>query len=357
MASISKHNSPDNFPGNSLGNLPDKILIVCFGAIGDVTRALPILDRIKKTSPKTKIHWAIEPRSRSIIENHPDIDVIHEFYRPGGLLVFIRFLRELRRQKFELVLDLQRHFKSGVATLSTGAKRRIAFNKKNSREFNWLFSNENIAPLEHFSSKVYHYQEFGNYLKLEKRQKLNFNLESSKTSVDKVSELLKGETKQKLVALILGSTWPSRFWFVENYVELINKLDQKHGIKSVLIGGKSEQDFASKIQSQTDASINLVNKTSLEDLIPVFKSVSLALGSDSGPMHIATACEVPVISLWGATSPKRSAPYGSEDYIMQSKIGCSPCYKSKCPGLNRLCMREHTVEKVLSLYEKMLSNL
>ena len=103
--------------------LPDKILIVCFGAIGDVTRALPLLDRIKKTSPKTKIHWAIEPRSRSIIEHHPSIDKIHEFYRPGGFLVFIRFLRALKRENFELVLDLQRHFKSGVTTYATGAKR------------------------------------------------------------------------------------------------------------------------------------------------------------------------------------------------------------------------------------------
>ena len=133
------------------------------------------------------------------------------------------------------------------------------------------------------------------------------------------------------------------------------------GMKAVLIGGSSEEEFAKKIElklrnnidsnSSGNNIINLVKKTTLEDLIPVFKSVSLAIGSDSGPMHIAAACDIPVISLWGATSSKRSAPYGSEQYVLDASIGCSPCYKSDCPGLNRLCMREHTVEKILNLYE------
>lgn len=336
--------------------LPDKILIVCFGAIGDVTRALPILDRIKKTSPETKIHWAIEPRSKSVIKNHPSIDKIHEFNRPGGFLAFISFLKELRKENFEFVIDLQRHFKSGVTSFATGAKRRIAFNKKNSREFNWIFATDTIAPLEHFSSKVYHYQEFGNYLGLEKTEELNFNLKASEKSIKKIKDLLESQSKENLVALILGSTWPSRFWFVESYVRLIEELNKK-GVRSVLIGAKSELEFANKISKQSKDIINLVDKTSLEDLIPLFKSVSLAIGSDSGPMHIAAAAGIPVISLWGSTSPKRSAPYGSEDYVMQAEVGCSPCYKSKCPGLNRLCMREHSVEKVLNLYEKIPSNL
>ena len=131
-------------------------------------------------------------------------------------------------------------------------------------------------------------------------------------------------------------------------------------MKAVLIGGSSEEEFAKEIELGLGSNarngienncINLVKKTTLQDLIPVFKSVSLAIGSDSGPMHIAAACDIPVISLWGATSSKRSAPYGSEQYVLNANIGCSPCYKSDCPGLNRLCMREHTVEKILNLYE------
>lgn len=341
-------------------NLPDKILIVCFGAIGDVTRALPLLARIKKASPNTKIHWAIEPRSRSIIENHPHIDQIHEFFRPGGFLVFVRFLRQLRRERFSLVLDLQRHFKSGVTSFATGATRRVAFNKKNSREFNWIFANEWIKPQEHFTSKVFHYQAFGDHLSLTPESSLDFGFLATAQSREKVTKLISENTthqRQKLVALILGSTWASRFWLEEHYVRLINELESRWGVTSVLIGGGArEAEFAQKICNNLDSEkvINLVNKTSLADLIAVFQSVGCAIGSDSGPMHIAAATGIPVISLWGSTSPKRSSPYGSEDLVISSVIGCSPCYQANCPGLNTLCMRDITPEAVLALYAKLL---
>ena len=343
-------------------SLPDKILIVCFGAVGDITRALPLVARIKKASPQTKIHWAVEPRSRSIIENHPNIDCIHEFFRPGGLLVFIRFLRELRREKFNLVLDLQRHFKSGLTTFATGSSRRIAFNRKNSREFNWVFANEWISVQEHLTSKVFHYQAFGDKLDLPKENKLDFGFCATDNSKEKVTKLIMQngpKESSKLVGLILGSTWPSRFWIDDYYVRLIKELSSRWGVTAILIGGGvREEIFAKGICDKVnqDSVINLVNKTTLADLISVFQSVGCAIGSDSGPMHIAAGAGTPVISLWGSTSPKRSSPYGSEDLVISSVIGCSPCYKANCLGLNTLCMRDITPDAVLALYAKLLDN-
>ena len=72
-------------------------------------------------------------------------------------------------------------------------------------------------------------------------------------------------------------------------------------------------------------------------------------------MHIAAAVGKPVISLWGSTSPLRSAPHGSEDLVLQSDLSCSPCYKSKCPGLGGLCMKLITPEVVLKKVSKILS--
>lgn len=337
--------------------LPEKILIVCFGAIGDVVRALPLAARIKNFSPQTKIHWAIEPRSKSIIENHPHIDKVHEFFRPGGILVYIRFLRELRRENFELVLDLQRHFKSGLTSFATGARSRIAFNKKNSRELNWLFANQWIEPQKHFSIKVDHYQGFGDKLNLPKMKVLDFGMVATEKSKSKVSELISGHSqKSKMVALILGSTWPSRFWIKDYYVDLIRQMSLKWGVVSVLVGGPTEEKFAKEIidNSKSEDVINLVSKTSLSDLIAVFQSVSCCIGSDSGPMHIAAASGVPVISLWGSTSHLRSAPYKNEDLVITSNIGCAPCYQANCPGLNTLCMQDISVDRVLAIYSKLL---
>jgi len=110
----------------------------------------------------------------------------------------------------------------------------------------------------------------------------------------------------------------------------------------LLVGSAREREFSQSIAADLTELpfVNLVEQTSLHELVAVFSSVSVAVGSDSGPMHIAAAVGVPVVSLWGSTSPRRSAPYGSQDYVLASAIGCAPCYKRICPGLGTLCMEQ-----------------
>ena len=102
-----------------------------------------------------------------------------------------------------------------------------------------------------------------------------------------------------------------------------------------------------------EAVINLTGKTSLNDLPGLFKEMDFAVGSDSGPMHIAAASDLPVISLWGATSPKRSAPWGSEHLVIASNLACSPCYKKDCPGLGTACMKGLRPERVLKAVDNL----
>ena len=325
---------------------PKKILIVLFGAIGDVTRALPLATRIKSSWPDAKLCWAVEPISRGLVEHHPAIDRVLVFDRPRGLPAYRKLITEIRQEKFDLVLDLQRHLKSGVTSFLSGAPRRIGFSRKNSREGNWLFQTERVAAEEHLSAKITQFQKFGDALNLPSTEPLEFGLLPVPEQLEKIETCIREcsqetiTTRDKRVALILGSTWQSRFWFVDHYVSLIEELQKRWGLACLLIGSDREKKFANEIIARVPAKsiIDLVGKTSISDLPAVFSSVRLAVGSDSGPMHIAAAVGTPVISLWGSTSPKRSAPYGSEHLILQSPIGCSPCYRRVCPGLGTLCM-------------------
>ncbi|MGH7898548.1 MAG: glycosyltransferase family 9 protein, partial [Candidatus Binatia bacterium] len=79
----------------------------------------------------------------------------------------------------------------------------------------------------------------------------------------------------------------------------------------------------------------------------------VAFGPDSGPMHIAAAMGTPVVSLWGSTSPLRSAPFGSEDLAIVGQVACQSCYLRRCP-VGRLCMREISVAQVLKRIETAL---
>lgn len=353
--------------GRESSGRPRSLLIVLLGAIGDVTRALPLAVRIKEHWPDITLGWAVEPASAGLLRGHPAVDRIHLFERPRGFTAFRAFLKELRNARYECTLDLQRHFKSGITSFASGAPRRIAFNPRNSRELNLFFNNEFIPPVEHLSAKIHHYQLFGDKLGLPARE-LSFGLHPSddeRAAVTRiVAESYGGSDappgRERRVGLIIGASWPSRLWNEERYAETITRIAAKYGLVSIMIGGPGERQSADRIASLLDPAvrreslIDLVGKTSLRELAALFGEVRFAIGSDSGPMHIAAAMGTRLITLWGASSPLRSGPYGSGDLTLQSAIGCSPCYRKLCPGLNRLCMDSIPPAAVLARVEQVL---
>ena len=344
---------------------PKEILIVLFGAIGDVTRALPTVSRLKQAWPECRISWAIEPKSLSVLESTSLVDEILLFDRPRGFPAYIRFIRELRSHSFDLTIDFQRHFKSGVTSWLSRAPRRIGFHQKNAKEFNWLFNSETIPRVDNFSSKFEHYQFFADALGIARPERADFSIATQDAVQQRLRRLLEDSLSDERLAreragylgLILGSSWESRFWEPEYYQQVARQLWEERRLLPVLLGSAGERAIAEQIQSGLGAvpHVSLIERTSLSDLFQLFPLFEVALGPDSGPMHIAAAAGCPVVSLWGATSPLRSAPIGNEHLVVQSPIGCSPCYRRECPGLDRLCMKQLTPKTVRVFVEKALS--
>src|SRR5262245_22075254 len=127
-------------------NPPRRVLIVLLGAIGDVVRALPLLGRIRRGWPAAHIAWAVEPKASPSVERHPWLDEVIRYVRRLAPCSFAPFLRAWRAHQFYLLLDLQRHLKSGITSLVSGAGDRIGFAAANTKELNHLFSPRHIVP-------------------------------------------------------------------------------------------------------------------------------------------------------------------------------------------------------------------
>lgn len=251
------------------------------------------------------------------------------------------------------MLDLQRHFKSGLVSWWSRAPVRVGFHRTNTKEGNWLFNTHTIEAIPDFSLKLGQYLKFAEALGLPDNG-VSFDLRLRPEEEQKVETLLAG-TPRPFAAFFLGSRWPSRFWFPQATAEVARVLQQEYGMGVVLVGGPSEVAFAQQVSEAMGTAVaNLSGKTSLRDLIGIFHRARLAMGPDSGPMHIAAAMGIPVISLWGATSPIRSAPWNSEALVIQGEAACSPCYVRRCP-IERACMRRITPEHVLSVARQILS--
>ncbi len=327
---------------------PRRVLIVLLGAIGDVVRALPLAQRLRAAWPGAHISWAVEPAAAPIVEGHAALDQVIRFERRDGVGAFATFLRALRADGPELALDLQRHLKSGFATWWSAAPVRIAFHRQNSREGNWLFSNHHIEPVERLSPKVLQFQRFADYLRVP-AVPISFGLTTTAAEQERVAVLLDG-VGAPFVALLVGSTWQSRYWLPEPTAALCRALLAR-GLKVVLIGAAADRPFTDALLAEhPGAVVDFVGRTTLRDVIGLLECATIAVGPDSGPMHIAAAVGTPVVSLWGATSAARSAPWGSEHLVVQGEAPCVPCYRADCP-IGQLCMRSITPEAVLRQVE------
>lgn len=333
-----------------------KILIVLNGAIGDVLRGFSLLKPLKTHFPDCHITWTVEPRSLDMVNLHPLIDKVIVFDRKNGIPAFIKFLKEVRAAgKYDLVLDLQRHFKSGLTSFFSGCNRRIGFHKKNAKEFNWIFNTEQIEYVSEELSKVTHYQYFLKKIGITTNHKIDFgleNLEKPSTFDQKFGQLLAFE----YVGVVLGSTWETKDWLEQGYLDLIIKFLAETKLNLVLLGDRSKQKMAQNIAHKLNSPrvIDLCAQTSLLELFYIIADSKFCLGPDSGPGHMAAALNIPYVSIYGPTDPRRVAPYGSEQYSVVSNLACSPCWRRKCPGLDKLCMRLINADAVWQRLDKLI---
>jgi lipopolysaccharide heptosyltransferase II len=329
----------------------ERILIVLLGAIGDVVRALPLANRLRAGYPRAYIAWAVEPRAAPLLDQHPALDACIVFERAGGALTFWRFLRRVRAAHFDLTLDLQRHAKSGLVSLASAAPVRIGFHRRNSKELNWLGNTHTIERVPPRGWKLEEYLRFATLLQLPEGP-LTFGITLVAAEEERVTALL-AAVERPFVAFFLGSTWESRLWFPEGFAAVASALDAL-GLDTVLLGGSDTQALAAATSALVPRLVHdLSARTTLRQTYGVLARARVAVGPDSGPMHLAAAAGTPVVSLWGATTPARSAPCGSEDLVLVGRVACAPCYLRQCP-IGGECMRAITPARVLAQIARVL---
>jgi ADP-heptose:LPS heptosyltransferase len=323
------------------------ILIVLMGSLGDVARGLCVVSPIKGRFSQSKVAWLVEPKCKDLVSLHPQIDEVLLFDRPKGLLAVPELYKELRKERFDVVLDLQRHFKSGLFSFLSGGRRRIGFHPRDAKELNWVFNSEKIPCYGDSLPKHRHYLKFLNHLGVETPRLLDFGL----SGVD-LGLYLPGVVaalKRPFVVFVMGSAWPSKDWTSEGFFHLTEAVLRSGKTRVVLVGEKGQRRRSQRLCTQFPgkALIDLVGETSLRQLLAVIQAADAAVGPDSGPGHLAAAVGTPYVALFGPTSARRTAPYNNEHLVVRADVGCAPCYKRTCPLRDTLCMQGIGVDDVL----------
>ena len=178
---------------------------------------------------------------------------------------------------------------------------------------------------------------------------------TSENDKNKAKDLLnKIDPNLKSVIISPETTWDNKHWTVDGWRKVIEKLSGK--VNLVYTGTSDENGLSGKILQGFDGIINLSGKTNLFELEEVFKLANLVISVDSGSAHVAWATGVPaIITLFFATSSKRTAPFGEKYFSIQAETPCSPCMKRKCKNkIINECVPTISPEKVISTVNEIL---
>src|SRR5262249_37720017 len=146
----------------------------------------------------------------------------------------------------------------------------------------------------------------------------------------------------------IGSSCPSRYWWPSRTAAVLDALHARRGTRAVLVGTAADAGFAAAGAARAPRPIvDATGGPTRPQLLAGPAAARLALGPDPGALHGAAALGVPVVSVWGATSAERSAPFGSEARAIVGRAPCAPCFLTTCP-IDRVCMQAIDVDAVVA---------
>jgi heptosyltransferase I len=298
-----------------LATPPDKVCLLLLSAIGDTCHVVPLLRTLQEAWPKTRFTWVIGKLEAKLMSLIPDVELI-TVDKGAGLSAYGRLREEMqRRGAFDLLLHLQLSIRASAAAALIPAPVKLGFDKPRARELQWLFTNARIAARqrEHVLDR---FMGFADALGVtHKRLRWDIPLPSNALAY---AENLVPDTRPTLV-ISACSSHPLRNWLPERYAAVADYAVEKHGMRVILCGGPSdvERDMAAALVKHARAPhLNQVAKDTLPQVLALLSRASVLLTPDSGPAHMATMVDTPVIGLYGATNPARSGPYLSRRWCV-----------------------------------------
>jgi lipopolysaccharide heptosyltransferase I len=336
-----------------------KILFIKLSAIGDVVQTLPTLEAIKKLYPASEITWVVEEAAAGILDGHPLVNRVLISRRKAwtrmlknpltfmqGMGSIIGFFRDLRSTRYDIAIDFQGLFKSGILMGLARAKRKIGFD--GTRELSYLFLNERLPAYDIEKHALERYLDIARYLGAhDPAPTCTLPIERE---ISNMRLKIAGIKKEGGLLVVMNpvARWKTKLWSERNFAELADRLVQEKKASVIFTGSPADRAVNQRIISlMKQNAANWAGETTLRELAALATLTDLFITTDTGPMHLAAAAGAKVLALFGPTAPWRTGPYGQSHFIARTGIGCSPCFKRKCDDGSR-CMEGITVEDVMN---------
>jgi lipopolysaccharide heptosyltransferase II len=338
----------------------NKTLIIRLSSIGDIVLASPLIRGIRKRFPKAQVDFLVKTEYADLVRYNPHLRYVIEFDSLGGLAELRALKGKIRREEYDAIIDIQGNFRSSFlrSRLSSAVlkvdKRRVArFLLVN---FKWnIYRSAPAVPVRYLETvRSLEIQDDGAGLEL---------FVPEETSVRMWDRLSKAgiDGEGYVVGLCPGAKHATKRWLREYFEQLAVTLVKEDNAKLLLFGGKEDREVCASIGrrmvQETGKRSDILDyggTLSLLEIASALDACSTIVANDSGLLHLAAARKRRVVAIFGPTVREFGFyPFGTESKVVERQgLYCRPCTHigaQVCPEGHFRCMKEITVEEVLSV--------
>ena len=340
------------------------ILVHSLVNLGDVLLSTSAVDLIKKIHPDAKVTMMVRPVARQLVENNPIIDEVIIFDYKGenkGIKKAWEMVKLIKNKKFDLCISFDRKLRPAIITWLAGIPVRICpdkvFDDVPSRVTYFYTDVVSITHDLANNLQANTYQEI--VRKFFKSNKVGRPVmaKPNKSSIEFVESLMADLAKSdKIIGLCVQGTFPLKTWPREYFIETIKQLNEKYNASFFITGAPEDKEYVKSIIAETNIKVaNFCGKTSLVDLVTLYEKTDLFITVDTGAAHIAATTGVPMVVMYGCTSPKRWHPINEKARVVTMNKECCPCkiHAYECPKPK--CLWDIKPQMVLEKCEELLN--
>lgn len=340
----------------------NNILIIRPDMIGDCLLITPALALLRQKYPEAKIAVLARPYTKEIFINNPNVDeVIEDWFaedRVESIRDFFNYVDFIKSKKFDCSIHFYNELPYALLALFAGIKVRIGdkskpliipfYNSLGSCRWNDLTLHEvehNILLLKPLGLAL-------------PDTPPPLQLDVPKGILEKLEAEYKISKNDLVVGIHLGTGRGNKAWLSDRYAKVIEVLAEKYRAKVVLTGSSKELASGREVMRLCkNKPINLIDKTTLSELIAIISRYNIYIGVDTGPLHIAAALKIPTVALFPTkfVKPAEWGPWQTRHVVIRKAVNCvQKCLPGTCPFDD--CLKEITVDCVLDGVKTLLDN-
>ena len=335
--------------------------------LGDAVMCEPALRGLRRLFPQASLTLLVKPTVAELFANHPGIERILLYEDKGrhvGLAGKWRLASELRRARFDLAVLFQNAFEAALLAYLAGIPRRYGY-ATDGRSL--LLSDPVMKPDR--QTPLHQVQYYWNLLTPlgltgdPPQPELFLSSVEERSMAERLAKAGIAET-DRVIGINPGSTYGgAKRWLSDRFAEsterLCRRLNESGGRRTavIILGAKGEEPLGHEVAARLSApSTVLSGTTTIRELMAAVKRCAVLVTNDTGPMHIASALQIPVVAIFGPTDWRTTSPYGANHALVRHPVDCAPCMLRECP-IDHRCMTGVSVEQVYEATAKLVTGI